>query len=178
MTSYQRRCDVITSHRRWYDVILMLCAWGEGTFISSQTTLLYMETSYNRVSDFRSFVCSLFPKVTFHIFIVIALSSSRLLSMPRYCFALWLWPFLGNGIYTYAFSASLICKFYWNNKQRSRRPAYYGDWSGSTLFAIFFILGTLNELSRVMGKRAANIQASNWLLRQKYTILFIYTVYI
>ena len=31
MTSYQRRCDVITSHRRWYDVILMLCAcWEEG----------------------------------------------------------------------------------------------------------------------------------------------------
>ena len=29
MTSYQRRCDVITSHRRWYDVILTLCAhWG------------------------------------------------------------------------------------------------------------------------------------------------------
>ena len=26
MTSYQRRCDVITSHRRWYDVILKLCA--------------------------------------------------------------------------------------------------------------------------------------------------------
>ena len=26
MTSYQRRCDVMTSHRRWYDVILMLCA--------------------------------------------------------------------------------------------------------------------------------------------------------
>ena len=26
MTSYQRRCDVITSHRRWYDVILMMCA--------------------------------------------------------------------------------------------------------------------------------------------------------
>ena len=26
MTSYQRRCDVITSHRRWYDVILMLFA--------------------------------------------------------------------------------------------------------------------------------------------------------
>ena len=25
MTSYQRRCDVITSHRRWYDIILMLC---------------------------------------------------------------------------------------------------------------------------------------------------------
>ena len=35
MTSYQRRCDVITSHRRWYDVILMLCAcWviSKGTF--------------------------------------------------------------------------------------------------------------------------------------------------
>ena len=30
MTSYQRRCDVITSHRRWYDVILMLCARWEG----------------------------------------------------------------------------------------------------------------------------------------------------
>ena len=30
MTSYQRRCDVITSHRRWYDVILMLCAcWDD-----------------------------------------------------------------------------------------------------------------------------------------------------
>ena len=29
MTSYQRRCDVITSHRRWYDVILTMCAcWG------------------------------------------------------------------------------------------------------------------------------------------------------
>ena len=29
MTSYQRRCDVITSHRRWYDIILTLCAhWG------------------------------------------------------------------------------------------------------------------------------------------------------
>ena len=26
MMSYQRRCDVITSHRRWYDVILTLCA--------------------------------------------------------------------------------------------------------------------------------------------------------
>ena len=26
MTSYQRRCDVITSHRRCYDVILTLCA--------------------------------------------------------------------------------------------------------------------------------------------------------
>ena len=26
MTSYQRRCDVTTSHRRWYDVILILCA--------------------------------------------------------------------------------------------------------------------------------------------------------
>ena len=26
MTSYQRRCDVITSHRRWYNVILTLCA--------------------------------------------------------------------------------------------------------------------------------------------------------
>ena len=29
MTSYQRRCDVITSHRRWYDVILTLCAHWE-----------------------------------------------------------------------------------------------------------------------------------------------------
>ena len=29
MTSYQHRCDVITSHRRWYDVILMLCACWE-----------------------------------------------------------------------------------------------------------------------------------------------------
>ena len=26
MTLFQRRCDVITSHRRWYDVILTLCA--------------------------------------------------------------------------------------------------------------------------------------------------------
>ena len=31
MTSYQRRCDVITSHRRWYDVILMLFACWEVT---------------------------------------------------------------------------------------------------------------------------------------------------
>ena len=31
MTSYQRRCNVITSHRRWYDVILMLCACWDGT---------------------------------------------------------------------------------------------------------------------------------------------------
>ena len=30
LTSYQRRCDVITSHRRWYDVILMLCACWDG----------------------------------------------------------------------------------------------------------------------------------------------------
>ena len=29
MTLYQRRCDVITSHRRWYDVILMLFACWE-----------------------------------------------------------------------------------------------------------------------------------------------------
>ena len=27
MTLYQRRCDVITSHRRWYDVIFTSCAW-------------------------------------------------------------------------------------------------------------------------------------------------------
>ena len=32
MTSYQRRCDVISSHRRWYDVILMLFAcWVESS---------------------------------------------------------------------------------------------------------------------------------------------------
>ena len=30
MTSYQRRCDVITSHRRWYDVILTSCAHWDG----------------------------------------------------------------------------------------------------------------------------------------------------
>ena len=29
MTSYQRRCDVITSHQRWYDVILTLCVHWE-----------------------------------------------------------------------------------------------------------------------------------------------------
>ena len=29
MASYQRRCDVFTSHRRWYDVILTLCAHWE-----------------------------------------------------------------------------------------------------------------------------------------------------
>ena len=34
MTSYQRRCDVITSHRRWYDVILTLCAhWVVGNAV-------------------------------------------------------------------------------------------------------------------------------------------------
>ena len=27
MMSYQRQCDVITSHRRWYDVILMCARW-------------------------------------------------------------------------------------------------------------------------------------------------------
>ena len=27
MTLYQRRCDVITSHRRWYDIILMRACW-------------------------------------------------------------------------------------------------------------------------------------------------------
>ena len=29
MTSYQRRCNVITSHCHWYNVILMLCACWE-----------------------------------------------------------------------------------------------------------------------------------------------------
>ena len=29
MTSYQRRCDVITSHRRWYDVILSCVPTGK-----------------------------------------------------------------------------------------------------------------------------------------------------
>ena len=52
ITSYQRRCDVITSHRRWYDIILMLCAcwvgWSEslwahmseGTFSDAAACML------------------------------------------------------------------------------------------------------------------------------------------
>ena len=34
MTPYQCRCDVITSHRRWYDVILMLCACWDMLVVS------------------------------------------------------------------------------------------------------------------------------------------------
>ena len=40
MTSYQRRCDVITSHRRLYDVILMLCACWD----CSQRNQMYFKT--------------------------------------------------------------------------------------------------------------------------------------
>ena len=37
MTSYFRRIDVITSHRRQYDVILMLCAcWDGGARLTSE----------------------------------------------------------------------------------------------------------------------------------------------
>ena len=39
MTSYQRRCDVITSHRRWYDVILTLCAHWVGPDQTAQADL-------------------------------------------------------------------------------------------------------------------------------------------
>ena len=40
MTSYQRRCDVITSHRRWYDVILTLCAhWIERMLLDRDVSL-------------------------------------------------------------------------------------------------------------------------------------------
>ena len=44
MTSYQRRCDVITSHRRWYDVILMLCACWDSC---SHTKFTKSELRYN-----------------------------------------------------------------------------------------------------------------------------------
>ena len=36
MTSYQRRCDLITSHRRWYDVILTLCAHLDRLFVATK----------------------------------------------------------------------------------------------------------------------------------------------
>ena len=43
MMSYQRRCDVITSHRRWYDVILTLCAhWVHSTAKKSTIANIFL----------------------------------------------------------------------------------------------------------------------------------------
>ena len=36
-----------------------------GAYAASQTSVAYEETQSNRVSDFRDFVCSLFPKAVF-----------------------------------------------------------------------------------------------------------------
>ena len=41
ITSYQRRCDVITSHRRWYDVILTLCACLVIWSLTGRSLVLY-----------------------------------------------------------------------------------------------------------------------------------------
>ena len=41
MTSYQHRCDVITSHRRWYDVILTLCACWVVLWSSPSTSFVH-----------------------------------------------------------------------------------------------------------------------------------------
>ena len=55
MTSYQRQCDVITSHRRWYDVILILCAcWeapprGACNKYSQHMFKLRIRTNYPRI---------------------------------------------------------------------------------------------------------------------------------
>ena len=44
MTSFQRRCDVITSHRRWYDVILTLCA----LWVCTRTfKIIFLHLKYN-----------------------------------------------------------------------------------------------------------------------------------
>ena len=43
---------------------------GEGAYAALQTTMLsYEEPQLNRDSDFRSFACLLFPRVTFKEFI-------------------------------------------------------------------------------------------------------------
>ena len=48
MTSNQRRCDVITSHRRLYDVILMLCAYW--VLICLEIVIMYTFIRYVYVS--------------------------------------------------------------------------------------------------------------------------------
>ena len=41
-TSYQRQCDVMTSHRRRYDVVLTACACWEGLQVTiSKLSLLH-----------------------------------------------------------------------------------------------------------------------------------------
>ena len=46
MMSYQRQCYVITSHRRWYDIILTLCAhWGPFQCVKSDADHLCFDFS-------------------------------------------------------------------------------------------------------------------------------------
>ena len=54
-TSHQRRCNVMTLHRRWFDVALATCAhWVH-----------YWHMKSINKTRFRSFMCSLFPRATF-----------------------------------------------------------------------------------------------------------------
>ena len=48
MTSYQRRCDVITSHRRWYDVILTLCAHWDSSQSQPKTGVIWLKKCWKR----------------------------------------------------------------------------------------------------------------------------------
>ena len=52
MTSYQRRCDVITSHRCWYDVILMLCACWEESTVYPKMCMQHLQTSVANIKLF------------------------------------------------------------------------------------------------------------------------------
>ena len=49
MTSYQRRCDVMTSHRRRYDVIMTSCAcWGNAChYLNLQSTEFHQWQTIN-----------------------------------------------------------------------------------------------------------------------------------
>ena len=56
-TSYQRRCDVVTSHRCWYNVVLRLCAYWVIVKTCRQLTLPQQLTIFPPVKT--SVVCSL-----------------------------------------------------------------------------------------------------------------------
>ena len=52
MTSYQRRCDVITSHRHWYDVILTLCAcWVYCCHIFRSLIRFWIESFFKETAE-------------------------------------------------------------------------------------------------------------------------------
>ena len=145
MTSYQRRCDVITSHRRWYDVILMLCACLEWLIACVlPNSWCGLMTRYSIVCGNISFKVSkawiLFSSSAVHVQISKACRKVDIKLKQVHFTTCW-----------YDFK---VAGWVANSVDPDQTPLLWRDWSGSMLFAQVCLSQVLGFTFQGLYKRA------------------------